>query len=139
MKRDLKKVLKVIMVLGMVFVLAACGGAPEEVELITVETGATVGEGTAEFTLEVVDVDANPVVITVKTDEETVGDALSALGLIAGEESTYGLYIKTVNGITYDYDTDGKYWGFYVDGTYAVESADLTEITAGSTYTLKAE
>ena len=134
----MKKLITIVMVLVMVFAMAACS-APEEIELITVENGAVVGEGAKEFTLEVVDVDAEPVVIAVKTDEETVGGALAALGLIAGEESQYGLYIKTVNGITYDYDTDKLYWGFYIDGTYAAESADLTEITAGSVYTLKAE
>lgn len=138
MKKNFKKVMLMALVLVMALAVAACG-APEEVELITVGNGDVVGEGDAEFTLEIVDADAEPVVVTVKTDEKTVGNALAALGLIAGEESQYGLYIKTVNGITYDYDTDGKYWGFYVDGTYAVESADLTEITAGSTYSLKAE
>ena len=106
MKKNLKKIVAVILVLVMTMAMAACA-APEEIELITVENGASVGEGAKEFTLEVVDVDAEPVVITVKTDEETVGGALAALGLIAGEESTYGLYIKTVNGITYDYDKDG--------------------------------
>jgi len=138
MKKNFKKVMLMALVLVMALAMAACG-APEEIELITVENGAAIGEGAAEFTLEIIDVDAEPVVVTVKTDEETVGGALAALGLIAGEESQFGLYIKTVNGITYDYDKDGKYWGFYIDGTYAVESADLTEITAGSVYTLKAE
>ena len=138
MKREFKKFAALLTALVMVFAMAACG-APEEIEFITVTNGDVIGEGGTEFVLEIVDVDAEPVVITVKTDEETVGGALSALGLIAGEESQFGLYIKTVNGITYDYDKDGKYWGFYIDGTYAVESADLTEITAGSTYTLKAE
>lgn len=139
MKKNFKKVMLMMLVFVMVFTMAACGQAPEEVELITVENGAVVGEGATEFTLEIVDVDAEPVVVTVKTDEETVGGALAALGLIAGENSSYGLYIKTVNGITYDYDQDGKYWGFYIDGTFAVESADLTEINPGSTYTLKVE
>ena len=61
------------------------------------------------------------------------------LGLISGEESQYGLYVKTVNGITLDYDKDGKYWAFYIGGEYAVTGVDTTEITAGSTYTFKAE
>lgn len=138
MKRNLKTILTVVMVLVMAFTLAACD-APEEVELITVEDGAVVGEGANEFALEIVDADGSQVNVTVKTDEKTVGDALSSLGLIAGEESQYGLYIKTVNGITYDYETDGRYWAFYVAGTYAVESADLTEIEPGTIYTLKAE
>ncbi|MBR5230432.1 MAG: DUF4430 domain-containing protein [Firmicutes bacterium] len=139
MKKNLKKILVLMMVLLMAFCMEACTGAAEEIELITVEDGAVVGEGSTEFVLDIVDADGNQVVATVKTDEKTVGKALSAIGLIAGEESQYGLFIKTVNGITYDYDTDGKYWGFYVDGVYANESADLTDITAGSIYTLKAE
>ena len=59
--------------------------------------------------------------------------------LIAGEDSEYGLYVKTVNGVTVDYDTDGKYWAFYVDGEYAATGVDSTDITAGATYTFKAE
>ena len=69
----------------------------------------------------------------------TVGAALLSLGLIAGEDSDYGLYVKTVNGVTVDYDTDGKYWAFYVDGEYAATGVDSTDITAGATYTFKAE
>ena len=61
------------------------------------------------------------------------------MGLIAGEDSDYGLYVKTVNGVTVDYDTDGKYWAFYVDGEYAATDVDSTDITAGATYTFKAE
>ena len=61
------------------------------------------------------------------------------LGLISGDESEYGLYVKTVNGVTLDYDKDGKYWAFYVDGEYAATGVDSTDIAAGSTYTFKVE
>ena len=37
-------------------------------------------------------------------DADTVGKALLDANLIAGEDSEYGLYVKTVNGITY-FDT----------------------------------
>lgn len=49
----------------------------------------------------------------------TVGKALLDQGVIAGEDSSYGLYVKTVNGTTLDYDTDGMYWAFYINGEYA--------------------
>ena len=58
---------------------------------------------------------------------------------VAGDDTEYGLYVKTVNGVTVDYDTDGKYWAFYVDGEYAATGVDSTDITAGATYTFKAE
>ena len=77
--------------------------------------------------------------LALSTGEKTVGAALLSLGLIAGEDSEFGLYVKTVNGVTVDYDKDGKYWAFYVDGEYAATGVDSTDITAGATYTFKAE
>ena len=68
-----------------------------------------------------------------------LGAALLSLGLIAGEDSEFGLYIKTVNNVTADYDTDGKYWAFYIDDEYAMTGVDATEIQEGSTYSLKVE
>ena len=50
-----------------------------------------------------------------------------------------GLYIKTVNGVTLDYDADGAYWAFYINGEYASTGVDATNIEAGATYTLKGE
>jgi hypothetical protein len=68
-----------------------------------------------------------------------VGEALLDEKLIAGEEGPYGLYVKTVNGITLDYDKDGYYWSFYIDGEYGLTGVDQTEITNGAAYAFKAE
>ena len=75
----------------------------------------------------------------VKTDKTTVGAALLEVELIAGEDSQYGLYVKTVNGITLDYDKDGKYWAFYIDGEMTMSGVDSTDIAEGATYEFKAE
>ena len=140
MRKNVKKVIGLLLIAVMMMGFAACGApAEDEIECITVNDGETIGEGSTEFQLVITDADAQSIQITVKTDEKTVGDALVKLGLIAGEESQYGLYIKTVNGVTLDYDTDGLYWGFYIDGQYAVTGVDLTEITAGSVYELKVD
>ena len=64
------------------------------------------------FTFTVVDKEGSETQFEIHTEKETVGEALVELGLIAGEESEYGLYVKTVNGITADYDKDGVYWRF---------------------------
>lgn len=140
MKKSLKRLTGLLLIAVMLMSFAGCG-APEgaEIELITVTDGETIGEGSTEFPLTITDADGASIHITVKTDEATVGEALVKLGLIAGEESEYGLYMKTVNGITLDYETDGLYWAFYIDGTYAMTGVDLTEIAAGSAYELKAE
>lgn len=101
---------------------------------------ATVlGKGETKFSFTVVDIDGNETAFEINTDKKTVGEALLELELIAGDESEYGLYVKTVNGITLDYDKDGAYWAFYVDGEYATSGVDTTDIVAGTTYTFKAE
>ncbi len=98
-----------------------------------------LGEGETLFALTVTDGDGNSTAYQISTDETTVGAALQALGLIEGEESEYGLYVKTVCGITADYDTDGSYWAFYIDGEYASTGVDSTEIVPGCSYALRVE
>nr|MBQ8252472.1 DUF4430 domain-containing protein [Lachnospiraceae bacterium] len=119
------------------------GETPEQVVAETpAETTAdvqTVGEGSTAFAFTVVDADGNETAFEVHTDKTTVGEALLDCGLIAGDEGDYGLYVKTVNGVTADYDTDGAYWSFYVDGEYAQTGVDSTEIEEGKTYTFKYE
>ena len=95
-----------------------------------------LGEGATTFTV-VVKAEDKTVTFTIKTDKATVGDALLEQGLIEGEEGAYGLYVKKVNGILADYDVDQTYWGFYIDGEYAMSGVDATNITAGVTYTLE--
>ena len=98
-----------------------------------------LGEGETSFTFTVTDVAGADTVFEIRTDKTTVGDALIELGLIDGEASAYGLYVKTVNGVTIDYDTDGKYWAFYVNEEYASSGVDSTQITEGATYSFKVE
>ena len=47
--------------------------------------------------------------------------------------------MKTVNGITADYDVDQTYWAFYIDGEYAQTSVDMTAVNDGSVYKLAVE
>ena len=101
--------------------------------------GTTVGEGENQFALEVILEDGSTTLFHVMTDETTVGAALLDLGLIEGDKSEYGLYVKTVNGVTADYDTDGKYWAFYIDGKYASTGVDSTDIDSGMYYSFKIE
>lgn len=104
------------------------------------ETKDTVlGEGQTVFAFRVVDKDGKETSFEIHTDKETVGEALLEVSLIAGETSEYGLYVKTVNGITADYDVDKTYWAFYIDGEYATTGVDSTKAEAGKTYMFKVE
>jgi DNA mismatch repair ATPase MutS len=88
---------------------------------------------------EVVDKEGNKTQTTIDTNGEYVGLVLQELGLIEGEQGAYGIYIKKVNGITADYDVDGTYWAFYVDGEMSMKGADQVEIVDGATYSFRAE
>lgn len=98
----------------------------------------SVGEGKTQFDFIVVDKDGKEKHFKVSTDKTIVGEALLEVGLIEGEESQYGLFVKKVDGIKLDFDTDGMYWGFYVNDEYALKGVDSTEITKGETYSFKA-
>lgn len=98
-----------------------------------------LGEGAKQFSFSVTDNDGIVTNFEIHTDKTTVGEALEELTLIAGDEGPYGLYVKRVNGITLDYDKDGMYWAFYINGEMAMSGVDATEITEGTVYSFKAE
>lgn len=98
-----------------------------------------IGEGAKSFTFSITFYDGTGKVYYVKTDAMTVGEALSGVGLISGEYGPYGLYVKTVDGETLDYDTHKKYWAFYVNGELSETGVDRTNITEGILYTFRAE
>ena len=142
MKKTITKLLALVLAVLMALLLVACGakdsGAADKVKL-PVADGAVIGQGATAVTVEVTGADGKTVTFTVNTDEETLGAALLKLGVVAGDDSEYGLYVKTVNGETADYDTDGSYWAFYIDGEYAMAGVDYTAPEAGKTYAFKVE
>lgn len=140
----MKKMIAMLLAVMMVLSLMACGASTPQDNAATdgdapvVTDGATLGEGTHSFTLEIVD-EEKTVTATIHTNKETVGAALVELNIIQGEDSSYGMYIKSVNGVTADYEKDQTYWAFYVDGAYAQTGVDMTAIEEGSVYRLAIE
>ena len=141
----MKKFFAIILALVMALSLMACGNTAVQPDTDAdavapvVTDGAALGEGAHSFTLEITDADGKTITATIHTDAETVGEALSNLEIVRGEDSEFGLYIKTVNGITADYDVDQTYWAFYIDGEYAQTSVDMTAVNDGSVYKLAVE
>ena len=117
----------------------SAGNAVSSVTETQTDAGNVQGEGSTKFVFTVTDQEGNETEFEIHTDKETVGEALLELGLIEGDESEFGLYVKTVNGITADYDKDGVYWAFYINGEYASSGVDSTAITEGDTYSFKVE
>lgn len=95
---------------------------------------ATVG--TKKITVEVVDDKQESQTYTIQTDAEYLRQALEETdGLtVEGTESEYGLMVETINGVTADYNTNGAYWAFYVDGDYCNYGVDQQPIEDGQAY-----
>ena len=91
--------------------------------------------GGKSITVEIIydDVDRT---VTIDTDQEYLGDALQQEGLIAGEESEYGLYITQVDGRTAD-ESQQEWWCITRDGGQQVNTgADSTVIEDGDKFEL---
>ena len=146
-KRITSWLLCMMLIVAMAFTTVGCGtkdngenNQPSTQVQVTEESKDNVlGEGQTKFTFIVVDKDGNDTSFEIHTDKTTVGEALLEVDLIVGEISEYGLYVKTVNGITADYDVDQTYWAFYVNGEYATSGVDATTIEEGATYSFKVE
>lgn len=57
----------------------------------------------------------------------------------SGTESEYGLMVETVNGVTADFNVDGAYWSFYVNGTYCNYGVDSQPVEDGDAFQIKYE
>ncbi len=136
MKNSMKKIVTMLLVFLMLLSAVACQQNEGEKSLwdnAKYNADTTLGEG-AKTLIVKVQAEDKTVTFTINTDKETVGAALLEHSLVAGEESEYGLYIKEVNGIKADYDTDGAYWGFFQNGEYMMTGADATNFESGQSY-----
>lgn len=145
LKKALSLLLLTVLIAAMALTSAGCGDNSDtkatESPVVTTASGevTVLGEGSKTFSFTVSDFDGKESAFHIHTDKEFVGEALMELELIAGDEGPYGLYVKTVNGITADFDKDGKYWAFYIDGEYAMSGVDVTKIEDGKAYAFKVE
>lgn len=136
-----------VLIATMALTMTGCKGSDKGDGGSTVSTGSSVssptateiGEGKTQFSFTVVHKDGTEKVYSIKTDEQTVGAALVKEGLISGDEGQYGLYVKTVDGETVDYDTDKMFWAFYINDKMASAGVDQAKITAGESYAFKAQ
>ncbi len=147
MRKNMRRILSLALcfVLIAAAALTGCESQPEETRMETAPPAenplspTVMGEGENRFPFTLVDKEGVETVYEIHTDKEMVGEALQELGILEGEEGPYGLFIKAVNGVTLDYDKDGMYWSFYVNGEYALTGVDQTPITEGESYMIKAE
>lgn len=140
-KRVLSVILCIVLIAAAALITTGCNRGTETPETTTNAPAEVkvLGEGENKFSFTVTDIDGAETKFEIHTDKTNVGEALLDLGLIKGEEGPYGLYVKEVNGLSADFDKDGTYWAFYIDGEYAMSGVDLTEIEEGKVYSFKVE
>lgn len=151
-KRILSSVLAVLMCAVVTFSLCACDETTNKADKTPTNTATAdnvsvdplwanatyledVALGEGKTTIEVkVEAGQKAVTVTINTDAQNLEDALTGVKLVEGDKGEFGLYIKKVNGILADYDTDSTYWAMYKDGEYLMTGAKDTEITSGDHY-----
>ena len=89
--------------------------------------------GDKTITVEVVHADESSREFTYRTSEEFLGPVLIEEGLAQGEESTYGLFITTVDGETAG---GNQWWCITQDGQMVETGADTTPIADGDHFEL---
>ena len=138
MEKVVKSTISAVLALVFILVLVSCNTVDKTGvwENATYRKDMEFGNGAKTVTV-IVKAEDEQVTFTLKTDKDTVGEALLEHDLIAGEDSQYGMYIKSVNGIVADYDVNKAYWAFYIDGEYALSGVDTTEIVEGAKYSLE--
>ncbi|MDR1736298.1 MAG: DUF4430 domain-containing protein [Oscillospiraceae bacterium] len=71
--------------------------------------------------------------LEINTDAEYLRGALEEKELIQGDESTFGLYVKTVDGVTAD-ESKNEFWSFTKAGVFLETGVDDTPILDGDKF-----
>lgn len=116
----MKKKSTVIAAVVLVVLIAVAG-------LLYVKFKPATTQGEKEITVVVVHADKTEKTFTYQTDAEYLREVLEDNGLIAGDESEYGLFVKTVDGETAD-DSKHQWWCITKGGESLNTSVDQTPI-----------
>lgn len=141
----MKKLFAFIMCAILAFTLFGCSQKKNELPQRDGFTTAAMrqdiietGFGSQKFSFTVTHRDGTIKKYIVHTDKKTVGEALYDLKLIDGEKEEYGLYVKTVDGETLDYNADGAFWSLFVDGKASSLGVDFVKLTDGTSFEFRA-
>ncbi len=118
--------------LGLVIGFAVLALVVAAAAVIYVKTRPEPQEGAKTITVQMV-YDDVVTSVTIQTDAEFLRGALEEKSLIAGDESEYGLFVKTVNGRTAD-DAKQEWWCFTKGGETLMTGVDSTPIADGEVF-----
>ena len=90
-------------------------------------------EGVKNISVTITHTDGSTRTEEFKTTAQYLADALEGHIEIDGEESEYGLFVKTVDGEFAD-DAQGVYWMFDVNGSMGEYGVDTQPVADGDVY-----
>lgn len=152
MKKNLLKIVMAAIMVTVMLALAACGsktvggndggnaggGAAPAGSSAVVPAGSSAQEakGSHKMTF-IIESEIAPHIIDVKeeisTDAKTFGDFLRTYKDCDWEDSSYGIFVKSFQGVAND-DSQEIWWQLFVNGESAMEGADFYEIKDGDEY-----
>ena len=103
--------------------------------VLYIQTRPETTAGAKTIDVVVVHGDGTQASFQYQTDAQYLGDVLTENGLVEGSESSYGLFITTVDGETAD-DSLQQWWCITREGEMLSTGADQTPIADGEQYEL---
>ena len=94
--------------------------------------------GTKKITVTVVYEDKSEKDFQITTSEDYLRGALEKEKLIAGDDSEYGLFVKTVDGVEID-SSKNQWWAFYLNDEMLTTGVDTTPVNDGDHFTIALE
>ena len=126
-EKKMKKKRNLLLAAGFVLLLAALAA----LYFFVLKPGASPGDKTIH--VSIVKSEESSKTVDIQTDAEYLRQALEEQNLISGEESTVGLYVQTVDGLTAD-EGERQWWCFTKEGEELSTGVDLTPIEDGDRF-----
>lgn len=122
-KRGIAKALFVAVVLVLVAMMFGCGKS-EAVK--------------KDITIEVVNSEKESIVYDVTTEAEFLSGAMNDAEDLeySGKSGAYGMMVTTINDEFADYDENGAYWSFKVNGEYCSKGVDTQPVNDGDEFVI---
>lgn len=117
--------------LGIIAVLAVLVAA---VLTVNVFLAPKTQQGAKTITVNVEHLEGEDKTFTHSTDQEYLRGALEEMGIVEGEESTYGMWVTAIDGETAD-ESKQQWWGYSVNGEFSSYGVDSQVIADGDTFT----
>ena len=119
---------KFVIILSCVLVVLVAAFA-----LIYAMTRPETNVGDKTITVEIISADGTSKEFEINTDAEFLRGALEEKDLVAGDESEFGLFVKTVDGYTAN-EANQEWWCFTKGGEQLFTGIDTTPIADGEHY-----